>query len=116
MILEISWFIHYNSEIDWKIEKVKMIRCLEKYKRQWRPKQGKLEWQKQKEKEKKDKKKKKKKRKNKRKKRRRRRKNKKERTMEVKKIVEEWEIWNEEREATKSEEETKKLVSQRFHK
>jgi len=35
--------------------------------------------------------------------------------MEVKKIVEEWEIWNEEREATKSEEETKKLVSQRFH-
>ena len=36
--------------------------------------------------------------------------------MEVKKIVEEWEIWGEEEEAAKSKEETKKLVPQRFHK
>ena len=36
--------------------------------------------------------------------------------MEVKKVAEEWEIWKEEEKATKSEEEAKKLVSQRFHK
>jgi len=33
----------------------------------------------------------------------------------VKKVVEEWDIWDEEIKAAKSEEETKKLVSQRFH-
>ena len=32
--------------------------------------------------------------------------------MEVKKVVEEWEIWNEKEEMVKSEEEAKKLVSQ----
>ena len=36
--------------------------------------------------------------------------------MKVKKIAEEWEIWNEEKEIAKSEEKVKKLVSQRFHK
>ena len=36
--------------------------------------------------------------------------------IEVKKIVEEWEIWNEEEKAAKFKEETKKLVPQRFHK
>ena len=36
--------------------------------------------------------------------------------MKVKKVAEEWEIWNEEDEIAKSEEEAKKLVSQRFHK
>jgi len=41
---------------------------------------------------------------------------KKERTIEVKKIAEEWKIWNEEKEAVKSEEKAKKLVSERFHK
>ena len=41
---------------------------------------------------------------------------KRERTMEVKKIAKEWEIWNEEKETAKSKEETKKLVSQRFYK
>ena len=35
--------------------------------------------------------------------------------IEVKKVVEEWEIWYEEEEAAKFEE-IKKLVSQRFHK
>ena len=44
------------------------------------------------------------------------RKPKKERTIEVKKGVEELEIWNEEKEVAKSKEEAKKLVSQRFHK
>ena len=32
--------------------------------------------------------------------------------MEVKKVVEEWEIWNEKEEMVKSEEGAKKLVSQ----
>jgi len=31
--------------------------------------------------------------------------------MEVRKVIEEWEIWNEEKEAVKSEKEVKKLVS-----
>jgi len=34
----------------------------------------------------------------------------------VKKVAEEWEIWDKEEEAAKSEEETKKLVPLRFHK
>ena len=36
--------------------------------------------------------------------------------MEVKKITEEWEIWDEEEEAAKSEAEAKKLVPEKFHK
>ena len=36
--------------------------------------------------------------------------------MEIKKVVEEWEIWNEEEEAAKSEEEAKKMVPEKFHK
>jgi len=36
--------------------------------------------------------------------------------MEVKKVAEEWEIWDEEKEAAKSEAEAKKLVPERFHK
>ena len=36
--------------------------------------------------------------------------------MEVKNVVEEWEIWNEKEETAKSKEEVKKLVSQRFYK
>ena len=36
--------------------------------------------------------------------------------MEVKKIVEEWEIWDKEEKMAKSEKEAKKLVLQRFHK
>ena len=35
--------------------------------------------------------------------------------MEVRKVVEEWEIWDEEEEAAKSEAEVKKLVPERFH-
>jgi len=36
--------------------------------------------------------------------------------MKVKKVVEEWEIWDKEEEAAKFEEKAKKLVPQRFHK
>ena len=36
--------------------------------------------------------------------------------MKVKKMAEEWEIWDEEKEVARSEKETKKLVPQRFHK
>ena len=35
--------------------------------------------------------------------------------MEVKKVAEVWEIWNEEEEAVRSEEEAKKLVPEKFH-
>ena len=36
--------------------------------------------------------------------------------MEVKKVAEEWEIWNKEEEAAKSEVETKKMVPEKFYK
>ena len=35
--------------------------------------------------------------------------------MEIKKMAEEWKIWNKEKEVAKSEEKAKKFVSQRFH-
>ena len=35
--------------------------------------------------------------------------------MEVKKVVEKWEIWNEEKEAAKLEAEVRKLVPEQFH-
>ena len=37
------------------------------------------------------------------------------RTVEVRKVAEEWEIWDEEEEAAKSEAEAKKLVPEKFH-
>ena len=43
-------------------------------------------------------------------------KKKKPKIIEVKRVVEEWKIWNEEEEAVKSEEEVKKLVLEKFHK
>jgi len=36
--------------------------------------------------------------------------------MKVRKIAEEWEIWNKEEEVAKSETETRKLVPEKFHK
>jgi len=69
------WLVHYNSEIDWKIEEVKITRCPEECRKQWKPKQKKSGWEKQeKEKEKKKQEKK---------------KPKKEKTIEVQKVVEE---------------------------
>ena len=35
--------------------------------------------------------------------------------IEVKKVVEEWEIWDEEETAVKSEEEMKKMVPEKFY-
>ena len=43
-------------------------------------------------------------------------KSKKEKMMEVKKIAEEWEIWDKKEGVAKSKEEAKKLVFQRLHK
>ena len=45
----------HNSEIDQKIEEIKMMRCSKKCREQWRLKCGKLEWQKQKKEEKREK-------------------------------------------------------------
>jgi len=52
----------------------------------------------------------------KRKNRKEKKKPKKKRTIEVKKVAEEWEIWNKEEEVVKLEEKAKKLVLERFHK
>ena len=47
--------------------------------------------------------------------RRKSRKSKRENTMEVKKIAEEWEIWDKEEETVKLDAEAKKLVPEQFH-
>ena len=36
--------------------------------------------------------------------------------IDVKKVAEEWEIWDEEEETVRSEDEAKKLVPEKFHK
>jgi len=109
VILGILWLECHNPEINWKTGEVKMTRCPEECRKQWRPVQGKSGWEKQKEEEareeKKERKEKKEKRKN----------QKKGKTVEVKKVAEEWEIWDEQGEAAKSEEEAKKLVPEKFH-
>ena len=104
------WLACHNPEIDWKTGEVKMTRCLDECRKQWRLVQGKSGWEKQEEEERKEKVEKKKKKKKKKKK------PKKERTVEVRKIAEEWEIWEEEEEVAKSEAEAKKLVLEKFHK
>jgi len=71
--------------------------------------QGKSGWEKQKEEEAKEEAGKKREEKDKRKK------QKKGKTMEVKKVVEEWEIWNEKEIAARLEEEEKKMVPEMFH-
>ena len=89
-----------------------MTRCPEECGKQWRLKQGELGWQKQKEEEAKEETGK----KQKEKEEKRKRKQKREKMMEVKKVAEKWEIWDEEKEAAKSEAEAKKLVPEKFHK
>jgi len=89
-----------------------MTRCPEKCGKQWRPKQGKPEWQKQKEKMAKEEAGKK---REKKAERQKKRKQKKERTIEVKKVAKEWKIWDEEEEIVKSEIEAKKLVPEQFY-
>ena len=88
-----------------------MMRCPEECGKQWRLKQGKLGWQKQKEEETKEETGK----KWEEKKEKRKRKQRKEKTIEVKRVAEEWEIWNDEEEIAKSEVEARKLVPGRFH-
>ena len=44
VILGMLWLARHNPEIDWKTGEVKMMRCPEECRRQWRPKQEKLEW------------------------------------------------------------------------
>ena len=34
VILEIPWLVHYNPEIDWRIEEIIMTRCLEECRKQ----------------------------------------------------------------------------------
>jgi len=109
VILGMPWLACHNPEIDWRTGQVKMTRCLEECGRQWRPVQGKSGWKKQKEEEAKEEAEKKREEKEKRKKQKR------EKMMEVKKVVEEWEIWDEEEETVKSETEAKKLVPEKFH-
>jgi len=53
IILGMSWLAYYNPEIDWRMGEIKMMKCLERCRKQWRPKKGKSRWQKQKEEEKK---------------------------------------------------------------
>ena len=88
-----------------------MTRYPEECGKQWRPVQGKLGWEKQKEEEAKEEAKKRREEREKEKK----KKQKKGRTIEARKVMEEWEIWDEEEEAAKSEIEAKKLVPEKFH-
>ena len=109
VILGMPWLAHHNPEIDWRTGEVKMTRCPEKCGKQWRPVQGKSGWEKQKEEEAKEEAEKRREEKEKRKK------QKKGRTVEVREVAEEWEIWDEKEEAVKSEAEAKKLVLEKFH-
>ena len=102
MILRMLWLACYNPEIDWRTGEVKMMRCREECGKQQRLKQGKLGWQKQKEKEAKEK--------------AGRKWKEKEKMIEVRRVAEEWEVWDEEEEATRSEAEAKKLVLEKFYK
>jgi len=109
VILGMPWLARYNPEIDWRTGKVKMMRCSEECGKQWRLVQGKLGWEKQKEEEAKEEAGRKREEKDKKKKLKKRK------TMEVKKVAEEWEIWDEEKEAAKLEAEAKKMVPEKYH-
>jgi len=103
------WLARHNPEIDWRTGEIKMTRCPEKCGKQWRLVQSKSGWKKQKEEEAKEEAEKKKEEKEKKKK------QKKEKTVKVRKVAEEWKIWDEEEEVAKSEVEAKKLVPEKFH-
>ena len=109
VILGMPWLAHHNLEIDWRIEEVKMIRCPEECGKQWRPVQEKSGWEKQKKEEAKKEAGKKREEKDK------KNKQKKGKMIEVKKVVEEWGIWDEEEKVARSEEEAKKIVLEKFH-
>ena len=109
VILGMPWLACHNPEIDWKTGEVKMTRCPEECGKQWRQVQGKSGWEKQKEEEAKEEAEKRKEEKEKKKK------QKKEKMVEVRKVAEEWEIWDKKEEAAKSEAEAKELVPEKFH-
>jgi len=109
VILGIPWLERYNLEIDWKTGEVKMTRCPEECGRQWRSVQGKSGWKKQKEEETKEEV------ERKREEKKKKKKQKKGGAVEVRKVGEEWEIWDEEEKAAKLEAEVKKLVPEKFH-
>jgi len=111
VILGMPWLACHNPEIDWRTGEVKMTRCPEECGKQWRPEQGKSGWERQKEEEAKKKAEKRKEEREKEKK----KKSKKGKAMKVRKVAEEWEIWDEEEKVAKSEEEAKKLVPENFH-
>ena len=110
VILGMPWLAYHNPEIDWRTGEVKMMRCPEECGKQWRPVQGKSGWKKQEEEEAREEKEKKKEEKKKKKK------QKKGKIVEVRKVAEKWEIWDEEEKAVKSKAEAKKLVPEKFHK
>ena len=103
------WLARHNPEIDWRTEEVKMTRCPEECGKQWRPVQEKSGWEKQKEEEAKEE------AGRKREEKEKKKKQKRGRAVEVRKVVEKWEIWDKEEEAVKSEAEAKKLVPEKFH-
>ena len=109
VILGMPWLARHNPEIDWKTGEVKMTRCSEECGKQYRPVQGKSGWEKQKEEEAKEK------AERKREEKEKKKRQKKGRAVEVRKVVEEWKIWDKEEEAAKSEAEAKKLVPEKFH-
>jgi len=51
VILGMPWLACHNPEIDWRTGEVKMTRCPEECRKQWRPVQGKSGWEKQKKEE-----------------------------------------------------------------
>jgi len=110
VILGMLWLACHNPEIDWRTGEVKMTRCPEECGKQWRPVQGKSGWEKQEEEEVKKEVGKKREEKEKKKK-----KQKKGKTVEVRKVAEEWKIWDEEEGVAKSEAEARKLVPEKFH-
>jgi len=109
-ILEMPWLARHNPEIDWRTGEVKMMRCPKKCEKQWRPVQRKSGWEKQKEEEVKEE------AGRKREEKEKKRKQKTGKIVEVKRIAEEWEIWDEEEEIARSEAKAKKLVPEKFHK
>ena len=46
VILGMLWLACHNPEIDWRTREVKMTRCPEECRKQWRPVQGKSGWEK----------------------------------------------------------------------
>jgi len=109
VILGMPWLARHNPEIDWKTWEVKMTRCPEECGKQWRLVQGKSGWEKQKEEKAK------KEAERKKEEKKRKKKQKKGKTVEARKVAEEWEIWDKEEEVVKSEAEAKKLVPEKFY-